>query len=489
MFRILVMCVFAALQSGCAYLTHFKSDLHNPETGVSIDIKQRMMFKNQRESKEKEFARICAEPSPDALSSLGASIGASVLRPSTTAQITGALSESAAYVGLRTQSIQLMRDAMYRACEAYMSGAIDPDDYLLIQRRFQAQVVGLLAIEQLTGTVAAQPVTLHTGAAATAGGSASAEADKVAEAKKQLAAEKVKEASTKSDLDRAQAEFDKHDAAAKKFSEKKDETLTEAEKATRAALKAAETALPPAKDAHRLQGELVKLYGESLTVAEDAFKLAKGRAGAAATAGSSTPIAIVTRPVSDIAITKVADSVVQITRGVLVAGFSDEAGRCMRKLYEATEPQRQSFLKELCTAIVAREKEFAQAALDIAVAEKKAQDPSPNHVAAAEPEKCTKDCPKDDKGKPRDKPGTGSTTGAITKPPPVVAMTGTPRPDRSLLSGPQPTGGVLIRDPVAVERARLASATAVLEALRSASVPTAAPAASAASAPSSSAGK
>jgi hypothetical protein len=178
----------ASMLSGCAYLTHYKSDLGQPQTGVSVDIKQRMVLLNKKAQASDEWQRICAEPSPDALSSLGASLGAGILRPSgSNTQVAAALNESAAYVGLRTQSIQLMRDAMYRACEAFMSGAIEKDDYLFLQRRFQAQVVGLLAIEQLTGAIAAPPVSVHTNASAGAGGAANAEADRIVEARKRLA--------------------------------------------------------------------------------------------------------------------------------------------------------------------------------------------------------------------------------------------------------------------------------------------------------------
>jgi len=75
-------------------------------------------------------------------------------------ELSAALQQSAAFVGLRTSSIQLLRDFGYRLCEAYLSGAIEPGQYDLLMRRFQKNVVALLAIEQLTGAVKAPPVIL-----------------------------------------------------------------------------------------------------------------------------------------------------------------------------------------------------------------------------------------------------------------------------------------------------------------------------------------
>lgn len=198
--------VAAALLQGCAYLTTFKSDLGNPDVGVSIDAKQRVVLMGPVETEEerdvlvplggdknkakptssadaditrpgvpapddgastqtlrtvtKKHRRICAEPSPDALAVLGASFGASFFDEKRTAQIATALGESATSIGLRTTSIQLMRDAMYRACEAYLSGGISARDYADLQAHSQNLIVGLLAIEQLTGAVQAQQVSL-----------------------------------------------------------------------------------------------------------------------------------------------------------------------------------------------------------------------------------------------------------------------------------------------------------------------------------------
>lgn len=105
--------------------------------------------------------KVCAEPSPDAMSSMAMEAAAKGGVPSkVSVELAAALQQSAAFVGLRTSSIQLLRDFGYRLCEAYLSGAIDERQYDLLMRRFQKNVVALLAIEQLTGAVKAPPVVL-----------------------------------------------------------------------------------------------------------------------------------------------------------------------------------------------------------------------------------------------------------------------------------------------------------------------------------------
>ena len=62
------------------------------------------------------------------------------------------MSEAAANIGLRTQTIQTLRDGFYRVCEAYMNG-LSQEQYSIMLRRFQTNMIALLAIEQLTGSV------------------------------------------------------------------------------------------------------------------------------------------------------------------------------------------------------------------------------------------------------------------------------------------------------------------------------------------------
>lgn len=130
-------------------------------TAIHLDAKQRLVFSDAN--------ALCAEPSPDALSALASSFGGGLtLEGRDAVSAAQALQESAGSIGLRTQSITLMRDTLYRVCEAYHNNALGEADVLQLLQRSQDLTMGVLAIEQLTGAVAAQQVAL--------GGSANASA-------------------------------------------------------------------------------------------------------------------------------------------------------------------------------------------------------------------------------------------------------------------------------------------------------------------------
>ncbi|ULQ48386.1 hypothetical protein JN531_017280 (plasmid) [Flagellatimonas centrodinii] len=163
-FAAVLLSLFA---SGCAHLSTYNSldALSEDRDEVMVlDAKTRVVHSRLLEPKD-SLGRyrhvVCAEPSPDALSALIASADTSVpLRGDNTIAAAVAYGESAASIGLRTQSIQLMRDSMYRLCESYLNGAISEASFETLQRRFQSSMVAILAIEQLTGAVRAPAVVL-----------------------------------------------------------------------------------------------------------------------------------------------------------------------------------------------------------------------------------------------------------------------------------------------------------------------------------------
>ncbi|MEM9055315.1 MAG: hypothetical protein AAGB16_08310 [Pseudomonadota bacterium] len=118
--------------------------------GVFIDAEQRAVLSNRRP--DKNLRVVCAEPAPDALSAIAAQAGVSVSDLSTAVSAEGGVSEAAANIGLRTQTIQTLRDGFYRVCESYMNG-LSEEQYSIMLRRFQTNMIALLAIEQLTGAV------------------------------------------------------------------------------------------------------------------------------------------------------------------------------------------------------------------------------------------------------------------------------------------------------------------------------------------------
>jgi hypothetical protein len=125
----------------------------NEGQAVHLDAQQRLLIATAR--------GFCAEPSPDALAAYASALGFGISNPTKqAASLSNALSSNAGSIGLRTQSITLMRDALYRLCEAQQNGAIDDLQLAHLMTRSQDLTAVVLAIEQLTGAVVAPPIVL-----------------------------------------------------------------------------------------------------------------------------------------------------------------------------------------------------------------------------------------------------------------------------------------------------------------------------------------
>lgn len=203
MLRGLFTALLCVGSTGCAYFTTYTKAVDLESQSYSLDVKQRVVLSKRLETTHpesgvrKSIQVVCAEPSPDAMTVISASAGAdaanSIAAAATRAtdsqsevgnasgststntnarqslNVTAALAEQGAFVGLRTQSIQLLRDTMYRLCEGYASGAITEEEFTAMQRRYQSTMMGLLAIEQLTRPVVAAQVVLASSAQAKSG--------------------------------------------------------------------------------------------------------------------------------------------------------------------------------------------------------------------------------------------------------------------------------------------------------------------------------
>jgi len=179
LWRLLCLAAAACGLAACGNLTSIHRTLDTASgNGVLIDAKQRAIIVSQRNDevtsndqtsqREKRYVA-CAEPSPDAMSAYAAQFaGELAMSPqgadgtNRSAAIKGALQEAAAFIGMRTPSIQLLRDAMYRTCEAYANGSIDKGQYELAMRRYQRYTVAMMAIEQLTQAGRVPSITLAT---------------------------------------------------------------------------------------------------------------------------------------------------------------------------------------------------------------------------------------------------------------------------------------------------------------------------------------
>ena len=165
--RISAILLAVMVLTGCASLNSIHRT-HDFKTGSAIiDAKQRAIIARED---LKNGVLVCAEPSPDAMSAYAAELAGKVGVPNkVAAEFVGSFHEGSSFVGLRTQSIQLLRDESYRLCEAHMNGFIDDEQYFLLLRRQQRITVALLAIEQLTETVKVPNVLIETNGTAVIG--------------------------------------------------------------------------------------------------------------------------------------------------------------------------------------------------------------------------------------------------------------------------------------------------------------------------------
>jgi len=140
-----------------------------PET-IILDAKQRGIITVERDRTTREYNAalgrtipvtrteviVCAEPSPDALSAIATSLAISanvglVGQGSAGAGLGSSLSEAATQLGRRNATIQLLRDAYYRLCEASANGTLNSLDYALLANKLSTSMVMLLAIEEIVG--------------------------------------------------------------------------------------------------------------------------------------------------------------------------------------------------------------------------------------------------------------------------------------------------------------------------------------------------
>ncbi len=151
--RVSGLCISLILLSGCSSTTFKTFNVAEGES-LSIDASQRTILV--------KGDKVCAEPSPDAMRALAAQFAAEAVLPNgPNAKVSSSLSETAATIGVRTATIQLVRDILYRVCEATMNGLIDDEEVVTnIINGMDNLTVALQAIEGLTGFQTAPTVVI-----------------------------------------------------------------------------------------------------------------------------------------------------------------------------------------------------------------------------------------------------------------------------------------------------------------------------------------
>src|SRR5260221_607577 len=122
--KLICLSISILLLSGCANFSTLKRSSAIPNDGraIHLDAPQRVVLVDKD-------GFTCAEPSPDALQAYASAIGASLADPtSKAASLSAAMNTGAASIGLRTQSITLMRETLYRLCEAARNKSLNTAD-------------------------------------------------------------------------------------------------------------------------------------------------------------------------------------------------------------------------------------------------------------------------------------------------------------------------------------------------------------------------
>ncbi len=131
------------------------------------DAKQRLVLTKPRAMPDSDNGKniVCAEPSPDVAQAVSSTIDLAFKKVGSADKSLGInaafnLSEAVVQLGERLAVIQLFRDRMYRACEAYANGAIDEVAYTLMLARNDKTVTTLLSQEMAAGAFGRPPAKL-----------------------------------------------------------------------------------------------------------------------------------------------------------------------------------------------------------------------------------------------------------------------------------------------------------------------------------------
>ena len=127
-------------------------------TSLSVGSRQRLILNTSpsaipRPSLVQPKRIVCAEPSPDVATTIAKAFQFELEKDDSKLNLNSKSTENLIRLGERTVTIQLLRDQMYRACEAYANGAITGTTYSLIMSRVNKLIVTLMLGETASGAV------------------------------------------------------------------------------------------------------------------------------------------------------------------------------------------------------------------------------------------------------------------------------------------------------------------------------------------------
>lgn len=168
---------FAVTLAGCGKTNQETHIFHSewiPGTSYVTDAKQRIVWTRTLSDGR---TILCAEPSPDVaqvfseakklsvgLSGNATSAAGSEREVQANLDLAKSYAGAVAQLGQRLAVIQLLRDEMYRACEAYANGALTKTSYTLKLARLDKKMATLMSSEILAGSFSQPTAMLGSGA-------------------------------------------------------------------------------------------------------------------------------------------------------------------------------------------------------------------------------------------------------------------------------------------------------------------------------------
>jgi hypothetical protein len=196
---LLILCALATTP-GCKSVINKPKAIGGSSMAIAVDARQRFLVSKQGMDPDDpsfQLQKICLEPSPDVFSVLSSALeGSAKYMDKASLNFSATFAESAATIGLRTETIQLLRDSMYRICELALNGDLDKGTASRLHDSYQRSMVTLAAVAALTDAARPVQIALTSRATITRGAL-------MAELKKQLDEEKKSRAEKQAALDTA----------------------------------------------------------------------------------------------------------------------------------------------------------------------------------------------------------------------------------------------------------------------------------------------
>lgn len=148
--RLSVMVAAVMSLTACENGTIYKEFMLGSDTSITTGARQRVVINHNpnlmtRPGTVTPARIVCAEPSPDVAAVIASAFGAGLSVPGTgAASVAANSSEALAQLAERTGAVQVLRERMFRACEAYSNGAITGTTYTILMNRFDRAMTTVL---------------------------------------------------------------------------------------------------------------------------------------------------------------------------------------------------------------------------------------------------------------------------------------------------------------------------------------------------------